>query len=132
MNTFFPMTQVLNAAMNTREANQFSWGRSPRADVLEGPGEFRITMDLPGVSQADLDISLENQTLSVKANREIEVPEGFELIRHERPGKAEFHRTFNLGNSVDDTNIEATFERGVLVLTLPKSEQSLPRRIEVK
>ena len=132
MNTLFPMTQVLNAAMNSRETNQFSWGRSPRADVLESQKEFRITMDLPGVRQADLEISLENQTLNVKADRQTEVPEGFELIRHERPGKTEFHRTFNLGNSVDDANIEATFENGVLVLTLPKSQQSMPRRIEVK
>ena len=132
MNTLFPMTQVLNAAMNNRETNQFSWGRSPRADVMESQTEFRITMDLPGVSQADVEISLENQTLSVKANRQSEVPEGFELIRHERPGKSEFHRTFNLGNGVDQANIAATFENGVLMLTLPRSQQSLPRKIEVK
>lgn len=132
MNTTFPMTKMLNAAMNNHEASQFVFGRSPRADVLEGKTEFRITMDLPGVSAADLDISLENQTLSVKAKRETEVPEGFELVRHERPEKTEFHRTFNLGNGVDETSIEASFESGVLVLTLPKSKQSLPRRIEVK
>lgn len=132
MNTFFPMTQVLNAALNTHEAREFSGGRSPQADVLEGTSEFRITMDLPGVSQADLEINLENQTLSVKANRQVEVPEGFELIRHERPGKTEFHRTFNLGNGVDGDNIAASFENGVLVLTLPKSQQGLPRKIEVK
>jgi len=132
MNTFFPMTQVLNAAMNDCEASQFSMTRKPRADVMEGTTEFRITMDLPGIKPADLEISLENQTLSVKAQREIEVPEGFELVRHERPGKTEYNRTFNLGNGVDDSNIEATFKDGVLQLTLPKSQQSLPRRIEVK
>ncbi len=132
MNTLFPMTQVLNAAMNTREAGQFSRNRSPRADVMESKTEFRITMDLPGILPADLEISLENQTLSIKANREIEVPEGFELVRHERPGKTLFHRTFNLGNGVDGSKIEATFESGVLVLNLPKSQQSLPRKIEVK
>jgi len=132
MNTTFPMTQVLNAALNHREANQFAWERSPRADVLEGKTEFRITMDLPGFQLADLNISLENQILNVKAKREIEVPEGFELVRHERPGKTEFERTFNLGNGVDEAGILATFESGVLALTLPKSQQSLPRRIEVK
>ncbi len=139
MNTFFPMTQVLNAALNAQhpqhavgELDQFSWGRNPQADVLEGEKEFRILMDLPGVQLSDLDISLENQTLSVKAARETEVPEGFELVRHERPGKSEFHRTFNLGNSVDAASIEAAFDNGMLTLTLPKSQQSLPRRIEVK
>ncbi len=132
MNALFPMTQVLNAAMNAPELDQFSWGRSPKTDVLEGEKEFRITMDLPGVKLADLEISLENQTLSVKASRETEVPEGFELVRHERQAKTDFHRTFSLGNAVDDSNIEAHFEDGVLVMTLPKSQRSLPRRIEVK
>ena len=132
MNTLFPMTQVLNAALNPRETNQFSWGRSPRSDVLESQAEFRITMDLPGVNLGDLEISLEHQNLSVKANRQTEVPDGFELIRHERPEKTEFHRTFNLGNAVDETNIEAEFKNGLLILKLPKSQQSLPRKIEVK
>ncbi len=139
MNTFFPMTQVLNAALNgqhshrpVRKPNQASWGRNPQADVLEGEKEFRIVMELPGVQLGDLDISLENQTLSVKANRETEVPEGFEVVRHERAAKAEFHRTFNLGNSVEADGIEAAFDNGVLTLTLPKSQQSLPRKIEVK
>ena len=126
------MTQVINAAMNHRDANQFACGRSPRADVMEGATEFRVTLDLPGVKQEDLDISLENMTLSVKAKRETEVPEGFALVRHERAAKADFERTFNLGNGVDGSSIEATFENGVLMLTLPKSKQSLPRRIEVK
>ena len=139
MNTFFPMTQVLNAALNAqhshrpvRELNQVTGGRNPQADVLEGEKEFRILMELPGVQPGDLDISLENQTLSVKANRETEVPEGFEVVRHERAAKAEFHRTFNLGNGVEAEGIEAAFDNGVLTLTLPKSQQSLPRKIEVK
>jgi HSP20 family protein len=132
MNTLFPMTRVLNAAMNTPELDQFSWGRSPKADVLEGDQEFRISMDLPGVKLENLDISLEYQTLSVKASREIEVPEGFQLVRNERQSKTEFHRTFNLGKAIDEANISATFQDGTLVINLPKSQQSLPRKIEVK
>ena len=139
MNTFFPMTQVLNAAMkaqhsqcDTRELNQVTWGRNPKADVLEGEKEFRLVMELPGVALKELDISVENQTLSVKANRELEVPEGFEMVRQERQVKSDFHRTFNLGNAVDAAEIEAAFDNGILTLTLPKSQQSLPRKIEVK
>lgn len=142
MNTLFeltsPMTRVLNTAFGptrglpAREMDRLTWGRSPRADVLEGQKEFRILMDLPGVKSDDLEISLESQILSVKAVREIEVPEGFELARHERPASTEFHRTFNLGNAIDESKIEAHFQDGVLQITLPKSEQTLPRRIEVK
>ncbi|MCP4291583.1 MAG: Hsp20/alpha crystallin family protein [bacterium] len=131
-----PMTRVLNAALNPRrhqpELDRCTWDRNPKADVLEGELEFRIAMELPGVSPDSLDISLENQTLSVKATRETKVPEGFELVRHERPEKSEFHRTFNLGNAVNAEGIEASFEQGILTLVLPKSKQSLPRKIEVK
>jgi len=142
MNTLFeltnPMTRVFDATFNPgrtmpgRELDRRTFGRSPRADVLEGAKEFRVIMDLPGVKSSDLEISLENQTLSVKAMRENEVPEGFELARHERPAKVEFQRTFTLGNVIDESNIEARFQDGVLQINLPKSEQTLPRRIEVK
>ncbi len=139
MNTFFPMTQVLNAAMKaqnhqqaTRELNQVTWGRNPQADILENEKEFRILMELPGVQMSDVDINVENQTLSVKAQRQTEVPEGFKVVRHERPAKSDFHRTFNLGNSVDAEGIEAAFNNGMLTLVLPKSQQSLPRKIVVK
>ncbi len=139
MNTFFPMTQMLSAAMNsqhsqcsTRELDQVTWGRNPKADVLEGEKEFRIIMELPGVQLNELDINVENQTLSIKANHDLEVPEGFESVRQERQVKSEFHRTFNLGNAVDPAGIKAAFENGMLTLTLPKSQQSLPRKIEVK
>ena len=131
-----PMSRVLNAAfaprMSSCEMDKMSFGRSPRADVLEGDKEFRVIMDLPGIKADDLEISLENQTLSVKAVRENEVPEGFERVRHERMPRAEFHRTFNLGNGIEAGGIEADFKDGVLQLVLPRSEQSLPRRIQVK
>lgn len=136
MNTLFPMTQILDAALNGTLANQdmdnLTWGRSPRADVLEGEKEYRIIMDLPGVKTEDLDISLEDHSLSVKATREIEVPEGFQLARNERPTKTEYHRTFNLGSGVDSEGIKASFQNGVLELVAPKSKQSLPRRIEIQ
>lgn len=142
MNSMFelshPMTRVLDATFrsprkgSTRCTESGSWARSPRADVLEGDQEYRILMDLPGVKSEDLEISLENQILSVKTTRENEVPEGFSLARHERPAKTEIQRTFSLGNAIDESKIEAQFRDGVLQMTLPKSEQSLPRRIEVK
>lgn len=89
-------------------------------------------MDLPGVQASDLEISVENQSLNVKAKRASSVPEGFQLRRHERPGPVSFSRTFSLGLGVDTGAVAATFSDGVLQLALPKSERSLPRRIEVR
>ncbi|MHB8077928.1 MAG: Hsp20/alpha crystallin family protein [Candidatus Krumholzibacteriia bacterium] len=104
----------------------------PRADILEGEREFRITMELPGVSREDLAIEIEGQTLTVTARRQSPPPEGFKLLHGERSEKAEFRRTFTLGRGVDPARVEARLEQGVLHLTLGKTEQMLPRKIEVR
>lgn len=134
MNTLIPMTRMLDAALSNLDSTDWTApaAATPRADVLEGDKQFRIVMDLPGIAASDLEISVENQTLSVKAERKLEVPEGYEPRRRERALNVAFTRTFRLGNGVDPDNVEAKLQDGVLTLTLPKTEQSLPRRIEVK
>ncbi len=134
MNTLIPVTRMLDAALGNLDSMDWTGpaAATPRADVLEGQKEFRIVMDLPGIAASDLEISVENQSLSVKAERKLEVPEGFEPRRRERAGNVAFTRTFRLGNGVDPESVEARLRDGVLTLTLPKTEQSLPRRIEVK
>jgi HSP20 family protein len=136
MNTLFPVTRMLDAALNSHLENwneaDGSPGRTPRADILEGEKEFKVLMDLPGVLREDLDLSIEDQTLWVKAERKEEVPEGFESRRNERFKHVTFSRTFSLGNVVSVENISAEFKNGVLTITLPKSEKSLPRRIQVR
>ena len=139
MNSLFPMTRVFDSAFHTcsphRHGHEEGDTRSkvtPRADILEGDKEFRIMIDLPGVAGGDLDISVEDQTLTVKAGRRTEVPEGFQTRRHERFGQVDYVRTFTLGNVIDGDNIGAGFNDGVLTLTLPKSEKTMARRIEVK
>jgi HSP20 family protein len=136
MNNLFPVTRMLDAALSGHLDNwsegDGTLGRTPRADILEGEKEFRVMMDLPGVLHEDLDLSIEDQTLWVKAARNETVPEGFEPRRSERAGQVTFSRTFSLGNSVNAENITAEFQNGVLTIKLPKSEKSLPRRIQVK
>lgn len=134
MNTLIPVTRMLDAALSNLDAMDWTApaAATPRADVLEGEKEFRIVMDLPGIAATDLEISVESQTLSVKAERKLEVPEGFEPRRRERAGNVAFTRTFRLGSGVAPDSVEAKLQDGVLTLTLPKTEQSLPRRIEVK
>lgn len=129
MRTIFPRTQFL--ATQLRDAEQTA-NLTPRADVLEGEKEFRIVIDLPGVQNEDLTIDLENQSLTVKASKADTVPEGFEIRRHERAENVQFHRTFTLGNVVNSEQIAAKLDSGVLMITLPKSDASLLRRIDVK
>jgi HSP20 family protein len=133
MNTLLPMTRLFDAAFATPStcAPRTAFSATPRADVIEGDQEYRILMDLPGVKSDDLEINVENQLLTVKAERKVELPEGFEQRRRERAEQTGFARTFRLGNAVDSEGIKAGLKDGVLEITLPKSERSLARRIQV-
>ena len=131
MNTLFPLSRLIEQH-RVEGSDQCRTNANPRADVLEGEQEFRIVLDLPGIENESLEINLEQQALTVKAERVATVPEGFQLRRNERAQKATFQRTFTLGNAVDAEGISAHLDNGVLQITLPKSQTSLPRRIEVK
>jgi HSP20 family protein len=136
MNTLLPMARAFDAAFNTchpvDRSEDAQTTVTPRADILEGDKEFQILIDLPGVTLSNLDISVEDQTLTVKAARRAEVPEGFQTRRHERYGQVDYVRTFNLGKTIEVDGIGAGFTDGVLKISLPKSEKGMPRRIEIK
>ncbi len=135
MNTLLPMTRMLNAALTgeldpwLENEGDTQW--TPRADILEGEKEYMIVMDLPGVSSDELELNLDKQTLWVTTKTENDVPEGYKTLRRERPSRATFSRSFKLGTSVDEDKVQAKLDKGVLRIVLPKSEQSLPRRIDV-
>ncbi len=105
---------------------------TPRADILEGEKAYMIQLDLPGVAREDLSIEVEGQTLTISARRSVPVPEGFKALHNERADRIEYRRSFTLGNGVDVGRVEARLENGSLTVTLAKSEQALPRKIEIK
>jgi HSP20 family protein len=131
----YPIAHLLSNVLENPTASggsaQFA-ERLPRTNILEGDADFRILMDLPGVRNEDLDISLEEDTLTVKAERNAAVPEGYKARRSEMAGKVTFRRSFDLGHGIDAEHISARLEHGILTVTLPKSEKAMPRRIEVK
>ena len=106
--------------------------QTPRADILEGEKDYIIRLDVPGVNRDDLNIEIEDQTLTVSAERRTEQSEGYQSLRNEHADHAGYRRSFQLGRQVDAGAVRARLEQGVLELTLPKSEQTLPRRIEVQ
>lgn len=131
----YPIAQLLNAALDTTPSAPRAGGSYdlvPRTNVLEGEQDYRIVTDLPGVRNEDLDISLEDDVLTIKAERNLEVPEGYNPRRRELHTKATFRRSFTLGHEVDTENIGARLDSGILTITLPKSEKAVPRRIQVK
>lgn len=110
-----------------------SGGRTPQSfpmDAYRRGEEFFIHLDLPGVQPDTVDITVENQILTVTAERRFEQREGDEFIVSERP-QGRFSRQLRLGSTVEVENIAASYEDGVLTLTLPVSERARPRQIPV-
>jgi HSP20 family protein len=103
----------------------------PRTDVYEEKGQLVIKTELPGISEKDLEVTLEGNTLTIKAEREEEIAEDATHHTRERHyGK--YLRSMSLPSHVNGEKVAATFENGVLELRLPKAEEPKPKRIEVK
>jgi HSP20 family protein len=104
-----------------------------RIDIAENEKEYVLKAELPGVDQKDIDILVRDNVLTISAKRNEEKNEQRgNYIRKER-FSGTVARSFTL-DGIDDSNIEASFDKGILTLTLPKHEESNPsfRRIELK
>ena len=106
--------------------------RTPRADIFEGEKDYVIRMDLPGVNRESLAVELDGETLSVSAKRDAAPSEGYRLLRGERGDTVQYHRAFQIGRGIDRDHVTAVLNDGQLVLTLPKNEATVARRVEVK
>lgn len=105
---------------------------SPQTDLTETDGAYRIRLDLPGMKKDDIVINLQNNTLTVRGERKSDrTNETEEYVRVER-AFGTFHRTFALPDTVDAENIEATYDDGVLTISVPKTEENTRRQIEIQ
>ena len=117
---YFPIT-------STWDGNGF-W---PEVDIEDNKKNYIVTVNIPGVDPKSVEIFYNNANLTIKCeSSSVEKEEGKNYIRVERSAGA-FCRTFSLPD-VDDTKIDAHHKNGVLTITLPKSETSITKKIEVK
>ena len=101
----------------------------PSASVIEAADGYTLELEMPGVAKDGLDISVENNELTIVGRRLLPAVEGT-LIHHEsRPEN--FRRTFELDPSIDADKISAKIDQGLVTLTLPKAEYVKPRKIAV-
>ncbi len=101
-------------------------------DMTETDNEVKVMASLPGVKPEDVEITVTGNTLNIKGEfkAEEETERGNVYFRERRYGS--FHRSLMLPSDVEADKAEATFENGVLKLTLPKTEEARPKQIEVK
>jgi HSP20 family protein len=89
-----------------------------------------VAFDIPGVDPSSIDLDVERNVLTVKAERASAAPEAAELQVAERP-RGVFSRQLFLGDTLDADRIEASYDAGVLTLRIPVAEQAKPRKISI-
>lgn len=107
--------------------------RTPRTMPMEAfrrGDQFIVAIDLPGVNQEDVDVTVERNVIELSAHRQPLRQVGDEVIIDERP-QGDFRRQLFLGDNLDPDKLTAKYDRGVLTLTIPVSEASKPRKIEI-
>jgi HSP20 family protein len=144
LSRFDEMERMFEDFFNRRMLSPFRWdmpqlgemapfqGRRPKVDVEDREGDIRVR--LPGVKKDDVDLSVAEDSVTIKASTRQESEEGEaggDYYRREI-ATGSFARTVALPSAVDADNAKATFEDGVLELTLPKREQAKRRQIPVE
>src|SRR5579872_6113853 len=104
---------------------------APAVDILETENELVLKADIPGVDFKDIDIQLENGTLTLKGERKFEKQENNKGYHRLERSYGSFVRYFTVPETVDAENVKAEFHNGVLTVTLPKKEIAKPRAIKV-
>lgn len=104
---------------------------TPLIDIHEGPDGLILEADLPGTTERDVQVQLEENVLTLHARVSSPVPEGARPL-HEEYRQGDFSRSFILSDEVERGKIGAELKNGVLRLTLPKSERAKTRKIEIK
>jgi len=105
---------------------------SPEVDIYETENAIEIKADLPGMTEKDIDVTVENNTLTIKGERKFEWEDKKENCHRIERRYGAFYRSFHLPNTVDTGKIGAEFKNGILSLTLPKREETKPKKIAVK
>jgi HSP20 family protein len=102
---------------------------APVSSVIEDGDGYMLQVEMPGVNKEGLEISVENNELTILGRRSLPTIDGTLIHRESR--QENFRRTFELDPSIDPGKISAKIEQGVVTLTLPKAEQVKPRKITV-
>lgn len=105
---------------------------TPAVDIYETENELVLKADLPEVNQKDIDVRVENQTLTLAGERKFEKDQAQKGFHRIERNYGNFVRSFAVPNTFDTDQISAEFHNGVLTVTLPKKEAAKPRQVKVE
>ena len=121
---FRELDRITEELLSDRRARQVP------VDAYRRGNEFKVHVDLPGADPGSIELTVEKDVLSVRATRSWTRGEDDQIQIAER-AQGEFGRQLFLGESLDRDHITATYEDGVLTITIPVTEQAKPRKVEV-
>ena len=104
----------------------------PAVDIYEDPQKVVLKLEVPGIEEKDLDIRVENHTLTVKGERKFEKEEKEENFHRIERRYGSFYRSFTIPSTVNPENIKASYESGVLKIELEKRAEAKPKQIKVE
>jgi HSP20 family protein len=126
---------LLNQVLTTAASDQSTidttlW--SPSVDIKEDAKKYTVLADLPGVEDKDLDVSLENNILTIKGVRQFVAEEKEEAFSRTERFEGQFYRRFTLPDAIDGSKIEASYKKGVLRVVIPKKTSTQVKKITVR
>ncbi len=104
---------------------------APAVDIYDNKNNLVIKADLPGMTQKDIDVSVEDDVLRIKGEKKKEHEEKKDNFYRLERSYGYFERSFALPTNVDTSKINAVYKNGVLELSLPKKEEAKPKQIKV-
>ena len=103
----------------------------PRVDILENEEAYQVTAELPGIKKEDVEITVDNNVLSLKGERKFEKDVNKESYHRIERAYGAFVRSFPLPTRVASDRVEAKFDNGLLTITIPKAAEARPKKIEI-
>lgn len=115
----------------TEEKDLISSSWTPAVDIFETENELILTAEVPGIEDKDIEIKIEDNTLSLKGERKFEKETKEENYHRIERAYGSFYRSFTLPNYIDQDKIRAEHQNGVLKITMPKKAELKPRKVKV-
>jgi HSP20 family protein len=128
------MNRLFNDVYHPRQSddlmNRGTW--TPAVDIYEVEGALVLKAEVPDMRREDIDVSVENNTLTIRGERKLDHEVKQESFHRIERAYGSFARSFSLPNTVDATKIGAEYKNGVLTVKLPVREEAKPRQINIE
>ncbi len=130
MNRLFDETLQRTRSREEEDISAGLW--APPVDIYESENEIVLKAELPEIDQKDIDIKVEDNTLTIRGERKFEQETKKENYHRIERAYGKFSRSFSLPNTIDREEIKASYKDGILKLVMPKREETKPKQITVE